>query len=52
MFLFQESVLGPNLFIIFINDLESKLLIKITKFTGDIKFGHKTPQFLDRDERR
>ena len=37
----QESVLGPLLFIIYINDLDSGVKSRLTKFADDAKLGGK-----------
>ena len=35
----QESVLGPLLFVLYINDLDFGLSSKVSKFTDDTKLG-------------
>ena len=37
----QGSVLGPTLFLIYANDLESNLLSRVAKFVDDPKLGGK-----------
>jgi len=43
------SVLGPFLFLIFINDLDSKILSKILKFADDTKLFDKANMAADRE---
>jgi ribonuclease P/MRP protein subunit RPP40 len=46
----QGSVLGPFLFMLFINNLEAQLIMIIKKFADDTKLGHAVSQLADREK--
>ncbi len=48
----QGSVLGPILFIIFINDLDANILSKIVKFADDAKLAQAVHNVAGRDQLR
>ncbi len=44
----QGSVLGPVLFLVYVNDLDDGLTCKISKFTDDTKIASKVITTLDK----
>ena len=44
----QRSVLGPVLFLVYIDDLEEGVIVNILKFADDIKLFRKTKEIGDK----
>ena len=48
----QESLLGPIIFFLYINDLEERVTFKILKFVDDTKLFRKTKEIGDKKNTR
>ena len=46
----QGSVLGPVLFLVYVNDIDDGLTCKVSKFADDTKIGRKITTTSDKEE--